>query len=274
MGARGSNQYRTRPGDQPDASTAQKHAVAAAVTDPELEEVAWQFHPDAEQWRTRGFGTWEQAQVWIDAGFDAEAAYEWRACQFTVTEASEWDSAEYEPEEAAAWALVGMGPATADEWVVKDVPPKVAEVHWQHNDSPVAALAAWADAGVTSDMISWWSEFGIHEPQQVQRWIDDGVDPDRMDFPETAGHWDTEIRSSMGAWTANGIQPVPWLYYDFSWYEAKAWSQTLDNLQGADDWEAAEYASRWKARGFSPVEADSLIQQGHTDPDDISDEEV
>ncbi len=48
------------------------------------------FHPDHENWEAAGFGSWEHAAGWIEAGFK-------------VTDAVAWESAGVEPREAAQW---------------------------------------------------------------------------------------------------------------------------------------------------------------------------
>ena len=177
---RNANQYTSTRTAVPARNQVTASTIAAAVdADSGLEDIAWQFHPDNQAWRTNGFGTWESARPWIDRQFTADQANTWKTFGFGPDAAQQWrDSGLVDPGIADTWRQEGFDPGKAAEWrsFVFDAYSATTAIENGFGD-PADAFrwyttlrAALNGVGVSNETMVW--EF-------IARYRDNGITPDQ-----------------------------------------------------------------------------------------------
>lgn len=114
-GGVGSNQYQTKAGGSSGAARRETAATADAVTQPDdLEEIAWAFHPDRDNWEAAGVDR-EDVLDYSMRGMRAFEAGMWIANGATCAfEAQEWDISGVAAKDLRSW--LGSGVINTDDY--------------------------------------------------------------------------------------------------------------------------------------------------------------
>jgi hypothetical protein len=149
-----------------------------------------------EVWKKNGFSP-EEAQKWQTSAFtdnldDLERAYaakHYQAARLTPRQAASWVNAGFEAGQAAQWRQAGIKrPADATKLAEDGLTPQAAQgiaAYEKEGFTPRQALI-WKSNNFSATEAASWTKEGIKEPQVAQTWKEAGITPQKAGQYEKA----------------------------------------------------------------------------------------
>ncbi len=170
---------------------------------------------------------YSELQKWIQKGFTAIQALEWKKAKFSVKVASKWRKTNLSPEQARQWLRAGFNPNQAKSWI---------------------------DAGFSLNEAKSWSTSGISSPIEAKEWEYRGFKAYKTrDWIEL--NINAIQAKELSSYNQTPDDVSQWLKYGFTIDEILYYLKHHFSL-----WKAR----RWHEYGFSPDLAVKLYHKGIT----------